>query len=229
VLRAAATKLPSGFTVTLPKVETVMAVQELIAQLGGTDIGIELMIETPRAIVDASGKVAIPALIEAAGDRLVALHLGAYDLTASLGVTAVDQRLDHPFCDFARSAMAFATNGQTTIVDGATTMMPIGDRAAVHRAWQLHAKNVRRAIDFGMWQGWDLHPAQVPARYGALFGYFLDHREAMTARLRSFLDNRARATRVGQDFDDAATGRGLFDFFERGVRCGALDEADVLR
>jgi hypothetical protein len=41
-------------------------------------------------------------LVEAAAGRCVAVHLGAYDLTASLGVTAVDQRLDHPTCDVAR-------------------------------------------------------------------------------------------------------------------------------
>jgi hypothetical protein len=123
------------------------------------------------------------------------------------------------------------------LVDGATTLMPIPSPAKdkdapnpeeqVHRAWRLHAKNVRRAIDFGMWEGWDLHPAQLPARYGALFGYFLAHKEAMHARLASFLEKQAQASRVGQAFDDAATGRGLVEFFRRGVSCGAFEQAET--
>ncbi|MDF2694605.1 MAG: hypothetical protein K0S65_2988 [Labilithrix sp.] len=79
----------------------------------------------------------------------------------------------------------------------------------------------------GIFQGWDLHPAQLPARYGALFGYFLERREAMTTRLRSFITHATQASRVGQVFDDAATGQGLMSFFARGLACGALDAGDI--
>lgn len=219
-----------SFSITLPKVETATDVRCLIDaldRLGGAELGIELMIETPRAVTG------IGELVEAGGDRLVALHLGAYDLTASLGVTAVDQRLDHPYCDFARTMMAFGCQGVVALVDGATTTMPIPSKDStnpddeVRRAWSEHAKNVRRAIDFGMWEGWDLHPAQLPARYGALFGYFLAQREVMQARLRAFVEKKARASRVGQVFDDAATGRGLEEFFRRGLSCGALETSEA--
>ena len=40
---------------------------------------------------------------------------------------------------------------------------------AVFRAWSRTADDVRRAYRDGIIQGWDLHPAQLPARYGALF------------------------------------------------------------
>lgn len=243
--REAGGALREGFTVTLPKVtstDQVAALASLLEALEqalgvGRPIGVELMIETPRALLDEGG-LAVPRLVAAAGGRARAVHLGAYDLTAELGVTGSDQRLDHPYCDLARMLLRVAVAGTGVgVSDGATTVLPIPPRdtsageaaAAVRRAWALHAANVRRAIDQGIFQGWDLHPAQLPARYGALFGYFLANREAMTARLRSFVENATKASRVGQVFDDAATGQGLTAFFARGIACGALDEADVAR
>ncbi len=236
-------ELREGFSVTLPKVvrsEEVSALSDVLDQLERSlgitrPIEIELMIESPRALLIDSG-LAIPPLLAAARGRAVAVHLGAYDLTAELGVTAGDQRLDHPYCDLARMLLQLATAGTDVgVSDGATTTLPIPPKGAsaeesaeaVRRAWALHAANIRRAIDVGIFQGWDLHPAQLPARYGALFAYFLERKEAMTTRLRSFVEHATRASRVGQVFDDAATGQGLMVFFARGLACGALDESDV--
>ena len=236
-------ELRDGFSVTLPKVtsaEQVGALASLLEQLEASlgvarRIDVELMIETPDALLGAGG-LAIPALVDAARGRAVAVHLGAYDLTAELGVTAGDQRLDHPFCDLARMLLQLGVAGTPVgASDGATTLLPIAPKdaspeesaLAVRRAWALHASNVRRAIDVGIFQGWDLHPAQLPARYGALFAYFLARKDEMTARLRSFVAHATQASRVGQVFDDAATARGLLGFFVRGLACGALDEDDL--
>jgi citrate lyase beta subunit len=235
--------IPEGFSVTLPKVRSpeqvavlADALDELERRLAiARPIEIELMIETPRALLTSAG-LAIPPLVEAGRGRVVAVHLGAYDLTSELGVTAGDQRLDHPYCDFARMLLQLsAADLDVGVSDGATTTLPIPPKGAspeesaraVHRAWELHASNVRRAIDAGIFQGWDLHPAQLPARYGALFAYFLARKEAMTHRLRSFVEHATQASRVGQVFDDAATGQGLMTFFARGLACGALDASDV--
>lgn len=240
--RATNGALRPRFTVTLPKVTTpaevgalVSLLGELESSLGAPRIGIELMIESPRALFDDRGGLALPALIEAARGRAEVVHLGAYDLTADLGVTAGDQRLDHPYCDLARMLMQLSVSHAVGVADGATTLMPIPPKgatpeasaAAVHAAWKAHARNVRRAADFGIWQGWDLHPAQLPARYGALFAYFLERRAALAERLRMFVERATHATRVGQAFDDAATGQGLLTFFLRGAACGALDEDDL--
>ncbi|MCL2776850.1 MAG: HpcH/HpaI aldolase/citrate lyase family protein [Polyangiaceae bacterium] len=245
--------LPRGFTVTLPKVDSaaeVSALASLLAMLEGAlglpqhAVGIELMIESPRALVDRNGACALPALVAAAQGRAVAAHLGAYDLSAALGVTASEQRLDHPACDAARMIMQFAlADTPVAVVDGATTLLPIGrhkagplpltcaeladNMADVHAAWKLHAANVRHALGVGIYQGWDLHPAQIPARLGALYTFFLGEREAMARRLAVFVERATKATRLGQVFDDAATGQGLVNFFLRGLSCGALDEADV--
>ena len=230
--------VPEGFSVTLPKVtrpDEVLALDEVLGtletKLGLNRIPIELMIETPHALF------ALPKLL-AASDRIACIHLGAYDLTAELGVTASDQRLDHPYCDVARMLMQATVAGSpVAVADGATTELPIAAKDAspakatddVRAAWSLHQNNVRRAIDVGIWQGWDLHPAQLPARYGTVFGFFLEHREAMATRLAAFVDKATKATRIGSTFDDAATGQGLLGFFLRGLACGALDDADLAR
>jgi citrate lyase beta subunit len=245
--------LPAGFTVTLPKVTRVAEVTALVALLDTlekalgitTRIGIELMVETPRALVAADGHIALPSLVAAAAGRCVAAHLGAYDLTASIGVTAGEQRLDHPACDTARLLMQLALAGTgVDVIDGATTVLPIArhretpdapltdaqraiNMGDVHGAWALHAAAVRRALALGIYQGWDLHPAQLPARHGAVFAFFLAERAPMAARLKSFVAKATQATRSGQVFDDAATGQGLLNFFVRGVACGALGDEDV--
>ena len=247
-------RLPAGFTVTLPKVSRPGEVSALVGVLEGLEetlgipadaIGIELMVETPRALVDGDGRIALPALVAAARGRCVAAHLGAYDLTASLGVTAGEQRLDHPACDLARLLMQMALAGTgVVVVDGATTVLPLAthretagvaltdaqraiNAGDVTSAWALHAAAVTRALALGIYQGWDLHPAQLPARYGAVYAFFLAERRAMAARLRSFVAKATQATRSGQVFDDAATGQGLLEFFVRGVACGALGDDDV--
>jgi hypothetical protein len=74
----------------------------------------------------------------------------------------------------------------------------------------------------------DLHPAQLPVRYAAVYSFFLEGLEAASERLRNFIAVAAKATRVGSVFDDAATGQGLLNYFLRAVRCGAIPESDVL-
>jgi hypothetical protein len=253
-LARATSGVPPGFTVTLPKVARVAEVRALCGLLASLErslrlparrIGVELMVETPRALFDRDGRVALPALLAAADGRCVAAHLGAYDLLAQLGVTAGAQRLPHPACEAARLLMQLALAGTgVAVVDGATTTLPLPrhrappgatlgeaeravNEADVHAAWSLHARAVRSALSLGIYQGWDLHPAQLPARYGATYAFFLAERAAMASRLRAFVGKATQATLSGQVFDDAATGQGLLNFFARGVACGALDDADV--
>jgi hypothetical protein len=151
----------------------------------------------------------------------------------------------HPACDFARQMMqvALAQTG-VRLSDGATTVMPVPphrlpdgrplsdeqrreNREVVHRAWKIHFDDVTHSLTNGFYQGWDLHPAQLPTRYAAVFAFYLSARVAATARLRNFVEKAAQATVVGDAFDDAATGQGLLNFFVRGLSAGALtmDEA----
>ncbi|HEX7418366.1 MAG TPA: phosphoenolpyruvate kinase [Thermoanaerobaculia bacterium] len=245
-------KLPAGFVVTLPKVQlpeqvTVLAdLYDAIEPKLGLPKGVlrlEFMIETTQSILDAHGESNLPKFLDAARGRAVAAHFGTYDYTASCNITASEQRMDHPACDFARHMMqvAYAATG-LWLSDGATNIMPIpphrGEKLStqqidentltVHRAWRLHVDHIRHSLVHAFYQGWDLHPAQLPTRYAAIYSFFLEGLHLATERLRNFMDKAGQATLVGDVFDDAATGQGLLNYFIRGVNSGALSEEEAL-
>jgi hypothetical protein len=230
-------RLPANFVVTLTKITVPEQITALVATLDALErklslpvgtIPIELMVETPQSIFGPRGEVALQALVAAAGGRCRGAHFGVYDFTASLNITAMHQAPSHPACDFARHAMQVALAGTgVTLSDGATNVMPVGSRVAVHHAWKTHYDDVRASLRQGYYQGWDLHPAQLPTRYAAVYAFFLEAREEASDRLRNFLEKAAQATLVGSVFDDAATGQGLLGFFLRGVGCGALTEEEA--
>jgi hypothetical protein len=112
--------------------------------------------------------------------------------------------------------------------DGATNQLPVGAADVVRRAWRLHARHIRHSLESGFYQGWDLHPAQLPTRYAAVFAFFLEGLDAASDRLRNFVQKAAQATLVGEVFDDAATGQGLLNYFLRALNCGAITEAEAL-
>jgi len=225
-------KLPPWFVVTLPKIQVVEQVTAL-ADLFDTlepKLGLqrgalrfEFMIETTQSI-----PILTP-MLDAARGRVVAAHFGTYGYTASCNITAAEQRMDHPACDFARHQMQVAYSGTGIwLSDGATNVMPIGDRTTVHRAWRLHVDHIRHSLVNGFYQGWDLNPAQLPTRYAAVYSFFLETLEAATERLRNFIQKAGQATLIGDVFDDAATGQGLLNFFLRALNCGAIREEEAL-
>src|SRR5690606_36919587 len=101
------------------------------------------------------------------------------------------------------------------------------NRAVVHGAFKLAHRHIRHSLQGGIYQGWDLHPAQLPVRYAACYAFFLESFAQAAERLRNFVEKAAQATLVGDVFDDAATGQGLLNYFLRALNCGAisLDEA----
>ena len=56
----------------------------------------EMMVETTQAITNAAGRNPLRSFVEAAGGRCIAMHFGTYDYTASCGITAEYQQMDHP-------------------------------------------------------------------------------------------------------------------------------------
>lgn len=222
-LDGAAGSLPENFVVTLPKASHPHQVADLIRELP-PGMRIELLLETPAAVRDPRS------FVEAAQGRCVAVHLGAYDFLSSLGIPIVDQHLMHPACDSARDRMRLEFAGSDVrISDGVTNLLPVGDNSdAIRDAWRLHMRHVRHALFSGFYQGWDVHPAQIPARYAAIYSFFHEHAAAVGVRLRKFLDEAAQATVVGSVFDDIATGQGLLTFFIRAWNCGAFTEDEVL-
>jgi hypothetical protein len=201
------------------------------------------MVETTQSIIDDGGLVHLPRLVQACRGRCVAAHFGTYDYTASCNVTAAHQHMRHPACDFAKHVMQVSLAGSGVwISDGATNIMPVGphkgsltgsqkaeNAAAVHRAWRLHFSDVRHSLGGAFYQGWDLHPAQLPTRYAAVFAFFLEGLGAAGDRLRNFVEKAAQATMVGEVFDDAATGQGLLNYFLRAMNSGAITEEEAMQ
>jgi citrate lyase beta subunit len=251
-------ELPKHFCITLPKValpDEVAALADICSRLEpmldfeAGALRIELMIETPQAIFNERGEANLLPLVSAARGRCVAVHFGPYDYTASLHIAATYQPIAHFASDFARAAMQVALAGTgIRLADGPTNIMPIPphrgtkdgaklstgqleeNRAAVHRGWKLHYENIRRSMANGYYQGWDLHPAQLPPRYAAVYSFFLENLDLSAERLRNFIEKAAQATRVGQVFDDAAMAQGLLNYFVQATNCGALKptEAETL-
>jgi len=242
--------LPNNFTITLPKITLPSEVSKLVELVDNAEarhglepgvLKIELMIETPQNIIDSTGSVGIPKLLEAARGRCRGLHFGPYDYSASCNIAAAEQRLDHPACDFARHVLQVsAADRGVFISDGPSTILPIPrhrtpaneqekaeNRTIVHRAMRHHFDLVQRSLAHGYYQGWDLHPGQLPTRYAAVYAFFLKSLDSAAARLRNFVDKAAQATLVGDVFDDAATGQGLLNFLLRGVNCGAFSEQEA--
>ena len=159
----------------------------------------------------------------------MAAHFGTYDYTAGSNITASYQAMNHSVCDFAKHMMKAALTGTgVTLSDGATNVMPIGSVEVVHRAWKLSHSHIRHSLINGFYQGWDLHPAQLPIRYATVFSFFQESLEPTTQRLKLFVEKAARATLLGDVFDDAATGQGLLNFFLRGLSCGAITQDEAL-
>jgi citrate lyase beta subunit len=248
-------KLPDNFVITVPKVqlpEHVEAAVKLFAELErktnlpAGSIRIELMIETPQAIINSNGAIALHSLVDAADGRCGSIHFGVYDYTASCGITAAYQTMGHPACDFARQMMLVSMAGTGIhLSDGATNILPVGphratkeqaltseqeraNRDAVHQAWRLGFEDNLHSLQTGFYQGWDLHPAQFVTRYAAVYLFFLSGLESAANRLKTFVEKAALASLFGDVFDDAATGQGLLNFFLRGLACGAITENEAL-
>lgn len=214
--------IPANFAVTLPKIKSPDEVHALASQLPAW-VAIEALIETTQILPH------LRELPDAAGGRLRAAHFGPYDFLSNCGLLSVDQELHHPLCDTARHQMliAFAGTG-VTLADGPTKTLPLGsDPNDIHHAWDLHRRNIRRSIQHGFHQSWDLHPAQLPARYAAIFDLFHDTAAATAKRLQNFLDQAAQATALGTAFDDAATAMGYLNYFERALHCGAMTAEEI--
>ena len=137
-----------------------------------------------------------------------------------------------------------AADRGVSLSDGPSTLLPIPrhrapaggtlsadqkteNRAIVHRAMRHHFDLVQRSLAHGYYQGWDLHPGQLPTRYAAVYAFFLKSLEPAATRLKNFVGKAAQASLVGDVFDDAATGQGLLNFLLRGVNCGAFTEQEA--
>jgi citrate lyase beta subunit len=232
VFLAALGSVPERFVVTVPKVSVAEQVSAMVTicehlerayGLPAGRLRFEVQIELPWAVLAADGTAAVARMIQTAGGRCAGLHYGTYDYSAACGVAAAHQAMDHPVADHAKAVMQAAAAGTgVRLSDGSTNVLPVGDRDAVHAAWRLHARLVQRSLERAYYQGWDLHPAQLPTRYAATYTFFRNGLAPAVARLLAYL------SRVDSGVaEEPATARALAGFLLRGLDCGALDTAEV--
>ncbi|MFE0193572.1 DUF6986 family protein [Streptomyces sp. NPDC058989] len=226
--------LPDGLVLTLPKVtyaEQVTAMVRLLEAfekargLESGRIGFEIQIETTQSILGADGRATVARMIEAAEGRATSLHYGTFDYSASCGVSAAHQSLDHPVADHAKAVMQVAAAGTgVRLSDGSTNVLPVGPTAQVHDAWRLHHGLVRRSLARAYYQGWDMHPAHLPTRYAAVYAFYREGLEQAAARLAAYV-----AKAGGDVMDEPATAKALSGYLLRGLDCGAVDLSEVVR
>ena len=221
-----------GFVTTLPKatsVDQVTAMVHICEQLEQTfNLGVgtlrfEIQVETPQAILGPDGTALVARMVHAADGRCTALHYGTYDYSAFCGIAAEYQSMAHPVADYAKLVMQAAAAGTgVRLSDGSTNILPVGDDEAVRDAWRLHLGLVRRSLERGYYQGWDMHPAQLPTRYAATFGFYRNGLPRASGRLRNYLDHTGSGV-----LDEPATARALADYLLRAANCGATNAAEL--
>ncbi len=227
---ATAGELPAGLILTLPKVTTVAQVKAMdfavsrLEEVHGLPAGrlrFEVQVETPQLILGPEGTSPVAQLPHVVPGRISALHYGTYDYSASLQISAEYQSMEHPVADFAKEVMQLAVAGTgIRLSDGSTNIIPVGD--AVEDAWKLHGRLVRRSLERGYYQGWDLHPAQLPSRFAATYAFYREGLPAAAARLHNYVERTE-----GGVMDEPATARALAAFVLRGVQCGAVGTDEV--
>lgn len=224
--------LPDGLTLTLPKVTSVDQVEAMVTVASALEtanglppgrIRFEVQVETPQAILGADGRAPVALFIHAGHGRVSSLHYGTYDYSASLGIAAAFQSMEHPAADHAKNVMQLAVAGTGVhLSDGSTNILPVGDPDNVAMAWKLHARLVRRHLERGIYQGWDMHPAQLVTRYLATYAFYRSAFAPAATRLRNYVHRLDSAV-----MDEPATARALAGVIHRGSVCGALTADEI--
>lgn len=230
--------LPSGFVVTLAKIDEPNEIERLDDTLDELErrhglasggIPVELMAETPRSIYDAEGRLAVPGFVAAARGRCTGIHFGIYDYTASLGLVAGQQRLRHPACDAARSALQVGLAGLDASVelsDGSSRIVPRLDLGDAELAGAIRGvyDDIRHSLEHGIYRGWDMAGSHVAIRRVAVTAFYLEALPEMRRRWEEAASSRSSGS---EDLEDAATVLALRAFFARGRACGALVAEDL--
>jgi hypothetical protein len=225
-------RLPDGFVVTFPKVTSVDQVEAMVVACEQVERGVglpagairfEIQVETPQAIGGPDGTALVARMVHASAGRCTSLHYGTYDYSASCGIAAAYQSMEHPVADHAKAVMQVAAAGTGVhLSDGSTNVLPVGSHDDVLAAWRLHGRLVRRSLERGYYQGWDLHPAQLPSRFLATYAFYREGLSAAGQRLKNYVGQVDSGV-----MDEPATARALSDFVVRALDCGATDEAEV--
>lgn len=232
--------------ITLPKVTNAEQVATLVEILDGYEkehhlghgfFSIELVVETPSAFLGTDGTIPMASFLHSSAGRCRSLHFGVYDFTSSLGIGSAGQSIDHLACDFARIWMQIAASlaPNITVSDGIISRLPLvpkentqDAREQFESAWRYNYQQMMRSLANGYYQGWDLHPCQLPIRHIANTVFVLREFEGAVNRLKTFVARASQASHLGGVFDDRASVLGLLNFFDRAVSSGVLHPDELL-
>ncbi len=221
-------ELPDGFVITLPKVTSVAQVVVFVEVLALLEnrygpLRFEIQVETPQTLLGTDGRIPLAEMIRVSGGRVSGLHFGTYDYTASLGILGPYQDLRHPVADTAKSLMVLAAaETGVRVSDGSDNRVPIGDAEVVGQRWARHADGVLRALRSGIYQGWDLHPAQLPTRFAATFAFYRNGFRDAADRLL-----RYHRQEPGGVLDEPATAFALARHLAAARSCGAVTADEI--
>ena len=210
---------PGALIVTCPKVSTPEQVAALVALCSGLEavhgvaagaLRFELQVETPPAVLGADGSATVARMLDAAEHRCLALVYGTYDYSAALGVAPPSSAATIPSPSTpSRHAGRDGQHrraGVRRLVEHparrrATT--PSCTRGACRPDW------CGMALRGGLYQGWDMHPAQLPARFLVTYAFFREGAPFAVARLRAY-----RAKAESGVMDEPATERALVAYLD---------------
>ncbi len=231
--------------VTLPKVTnaeqvaTVIDILEVLEKrhhLGSGFFVLEILVESPEAFLSIDGTIPLASMVAAAKGRCRSLHFGVYDFTSSLGIGSAGQSIDHLACDFGRLWMQVAAGlaPGLGLSDGIISRLPLVPKiftpeseAHFKASWRYNYRQILRSLSLGFYQGWDLHPAQLPVRHIANYVFIMRELESATARIKAFCEKLSTASHVGGMFDDRASVLGLLNYFERAQYSGVLSAEEL--
>ncbi|WP_255372624.1 hypothetical protein [Corynebacterium sp. CNJ-954] len=215
---------------TLPKVQHhrqvevfVDVLRALESSLDLPEIPFEVQVETPQAILAADGANEPARLIAAGQGRVLSLHYGTYDYSASLGVDAAEQAMDHPVADHAKDVLQVATTAVgVELSDGSTNRIPVGTPAEIMEGWRIHHDLVARHLRRGIRQGWDLHAHQLVTRHLTTIAYFRADWRLSAERLRAYI-----AGDTSRWMDEPATAKAMAGYLLRARACGAVTDQEL--
>jgi hypothetical protein len=230
-------KLPGNFSVTITNVsqdedagalDTLLSEFEKLHTLQPGSVKVALTVHAPRSIIDDGGRIVLGALANAAGGRCISVHLDGDSFLNGLNIPAVHRHPRHEACNFARQIMHLVLSpmniGLSDSIVPSTALFHGADIQTVHRAWREHFNGVTHSLIGGFYQGLDPDLRLLPARYAAVYSFFLQAGDKQGKRLREFTSRAAAATGL----EDENSAQATLNFFYRALDCGALFEYEVL-